>query len=113
MLVYQKDDKLILLNAIPVSWLEDGKQILVQNQSTEYGNISYHVISNINKGFIEMTLEKPEYPVPGGINIRLRHPRGVIIKSVQINGNTWNDFNAEYILLTNFSEKIARIKIQF
>jgi hypothetical protein len=113
MLVDQEGDKLVLLKAIPKSWLGDGKQITVENQPTEYGNISFHVISNINQGIIEMNLNKAEISAPDKIEIRLRHPYGYKIKSVEINGKTWDKFNWEYIFLTNTSDKIARIKIHY
>jgi len=99
MLVYQQDDKLVLLKAIPRSWLEDGKQISVENQPTDYGNISFHVISNIKKGFIEINLDKPEKPVPGGFDIRFRNSKGCKISGVKINEQISEDFNDEWIYL--------------
>jgi hypothetical protein len=111
MLVYQKNDKLVLLNAIPERWLEEGKRIKVEDQPTEYGNISFLVISHINKGFIEFNLDKPEKNVPGGFEIRLRYPKGYKITTVNINGKISKDFNAEWIYLKPDSNKKVKIKI--
>jgi hypothetical protein len=113
MLVYQQDDKLILLKAIPGCWLDNGEQIYVKNQPTEYGVISFQVRSNLKDGIIEMTLDKPEEPVPGGIDIRFRHPQGRKIRTVEIDGQSWDDFHDDYVYLKNRSEKIVRIKVCF
>lgn len=113
MLVYQEGDKLILLKAIPRRWLNDGEQITVENQPTEYGVISFKIKSYLKKGFIEMTLEKPEKPVAGGIYIRFRHPQGNKIHAVEIDGETWDNFEEDYVYLKNSGKKIVRIKVLF
>jgi len=113
MLVYQQDDKLVLLNAIPTSWLEDGKWISVENQPTKYGEISFNIKSNLKNGYLEVSLIKPEEPVPKGIDIRFRHPLGNKILAVEINGKDWEDFDREYVHLRSSPEKIESIKIYF
>jgi hypothetical protein len=113
MLVYQQDDKLVLLKAIPRRWLDDGEQITVKNQPTEYGIINFQVISKLNDGFIEMTLDKPEEHIPGGIDIRFRHPQDFKIKAVEIDGRSWNNFTGDYIHLKNSPKKKVQIKVSF
>jgi hypothetical protein len=105
MLVYQEGDKLVLLKAIPRRWLNDGEQIIVENQPAEYGVISFKTKSSLKKGFIEMTLEMPEKHIPGGIDIRFRHPQGYKIH--------WDDFEEDYVYLKNSGNKIVRIKVFF
>ncbi len=113
MMVHHQDDKLVLLKAIPRRWLDDDEQIKVENQPTEYGIINFHVISKLNDGFIEMTLIKPEETIPGGIDIRFRHPQDFKIKALQIDGEPSNNFEGDYVHLKNSSKKKVQIKVSF
>ena len=105
--------KLVLLKAIPRRWLETGERINVKNQPTEYGPLSFQVHSNLKDGFIEMTLDKPPELVPGGIDIRFRHPKGHKIVNVELDGATWDNFQDDHVYLTDFPERNVRIRVYF
>ncbi|NQU84346.1 MAG: hypothetical protein HQ541_01165, partial [Mariniphaga sp.] len=85
MLVYEQDKNLVLMKAIPRRWLENGKQIQIKNQPTSFGKLSYSVSSQIEKGYIKMTLEPPKRTLPENLIIRFRHPEKKTIKKVLIN----------------------------
>jgi hypothetical protein len=60
-----------------------------------------------------MTLDQPLKPVPGGIDIRFRHPQGRKIRSVEINGKPLDDFEGEYVRLKNPPSKKIEIRVSF
>jgi hypothetical protein len=113
MLVYQQKDKLVLLKAIPRRWMEDSKEIRIEKQPTEYGTINFKVKSHLKDGYIEVILDRTEKPIPGGIDIRLRHPKGHHIVSVELDGERMDDFNEEYVYLKNHIEKTVRIEVRY
>ena len=113
MLVYRQKDHLVLLKAIPGRWLEEGNEIRVAKQPTEHGIIDFKVKSHLKDGYIEMILHTPEKPVPGGIHIRFRHPMGQPIVSVELDGESSDDFNEEYVYLNSPLKKTARLKVWY
>ena len=58
MLLREMDDHtLILAQATPRAWLEDGKDISVKNAPTEFGRLTYNVHSRVKSGSIEATFQ--------------------------------------------------------
>jgi len=60
-----------------------------------------------------MILDKPKQTIPGDIAIRFRHPQGHKILAVELNGKTWDDFQNNYVYLSNSSDKRVKIKVIF
>jgi hypothetical protein len=93
------NDTLMIGQAIPRQWLEEGKKIDVKDAPTYFGKISF-LIEGLNKeNEIKATLETPERNPPKQLIIRFRHPLGKQIKSVMVNGKRWTNFDIkkEYI----------------
>jgi hypothetical protein len=89
------DDNLLLGQAVPRKWLEDGKRIRVQKAPTWFGNVSYQIDSHANSGTISASIHLEVRSTPANLIIRLRHPEEKKIRSVNINGNDWKDFDAD------------------
>lgn len=104
MLVRETDDQtLLLLQATPRAWLQDGKQIRVERAPTWFGNVSLEVQSFANTGRIQAMLQLDGRQSGTSILLRFRHPDGKLIRSVTVNGKPWQDFDAgkEWVRISN------------
>ena len=89
----QDDDTLLLLQATPRKWLEDGKQIRVERAPTYYGTLNLSVVSCARKGEIHATVEMPNRSRPHELLVRFRHPDAKRMREVAVNGRNWKDFD--------------------
>jgi hypothetical protein len=94
MLVMERDDdSLLLAGFTPRRWLEDGLHIEVRRAPTRFGELSMTVNSKAASGRIELEVEAPHRATPSALLVRLRHPAGARIRSVEVNGRPWTDFD--------------------
>jgi len=108
MLVREADDHTLLLaQATPRAWMEDGKHIAVKNAPTWFGDVSFEIRSSANTGKIEATIQLDGRQAGTTVLLRLRHPEGKQIRQVIIDGQPWNDFDTheEWIRITNASRE--------
>ncbi len=94
MLVMEDGRSLWVARATPRAWLEQGKKISVRKARTHFGDLAYEIVSNAENGRITATLEIPSRDRPQSVMVRLRHPQALPMKSVTVDGRTWNDFDA-------------------
>jgi len=96
MLIHELDDgSLLLLQATPRKWLEDGKRIEVQRAPTYFGWLSMNVESHAASGSIAVEIDVPDRTSPNVLLIRLRHPQAKPIRAATVNGKPWTDFNVQ------------------
>jgi hypothetical protein len=96
MLIRELDDgSLLLMQATPRNWLQDGKSIEVQRAPTYYGRMSMKVDSHAASGTIVVEIDMPDRASPGVLLVRLRHPQGKLIRSATVNGKSWADFDVQ------------------
>jgi hypothetical protein len=96
MLIHERDDgSLLLLQATPRKWLENGKYIRVQRAPTYYGRMSMEVESHAGFGNISVNVDMPDRASPGVLLVRLRHPQGKAILAATVNGQPWTDFDVQ------------------
>jgi len=96
MLIRELDnDTLLLLQATPRKWLEDGKTIEIERAPTYYGRLSMKIESQAASNNIIAQIDMPNRRRPGIILVRLRHPMGKSIKLVTVNGQDWMDFDVQ------------------
>ena len=94
MLIHElDDDTLLLLQATPRKWLEDGKQIRVERAPTYYGPLSLSVTSRASAGELHANIEMPSRKRPQALLVRLRHPEEKPLREVLVNGRSWTDFD--------------------
>ena len=91
----REDDSLLLLQATPRKWLEQGKTITVERAPTYYGRLSIKVKGLTVENQIHAEVETPNRRRPKTLLIRFRHPAGRPLKSVIVNGQNWTDFSVE------------------
>jgi hypothetical protein len=89
------DDTLILGQATPRAWLQDGKVISVKDAPTWFGKISFDLRSHANTGTIAATVHLDSERPGTTVLLRLRHPGSRPLRGVRINGKEWRDFDAQ------------------
>jgi hypothetical protein len=94
LLIRERDDDTLLLGqATPRAWLENGKRIEVKRAPTHYGPISFAIESRADSGEITATIELSERKPPAALLVRFRHPQAKPIRSVSVDGQDWTDFD--------------------
>lgn len=109
MLYLEDGSTLRLLNTIPRKWLEDGKEITLENVQSYFGPLTVKVKSAISKGFIEASIQCDSDRKPKQVTIRLPHPEGK--KAVKITGGQYIP-GTETILVDSFAGK-ATVHAEF
>ncbi len=106
MLVREEGDQLILAQAAPKPWLEQGKSICVEDAPTHFGPMSYQIQSQVEQGKIVVTIDPPKRSAPAAIVLCVRHPQGKAIRAVRVNGQACDKFTAERVTLSAGKEPI-------
>jgi hypothetical protein len=109
MLVMEQGQTLWLARATPRAWLEQNQRIAVRSAPTHFGPVTYAIVSDADHGRIAATVEMPTRQRPQSVLLRLRHPRARPMKSVEVNGRNWTDFDKdqEVVRLTAMPGKIV------
>jgi hypothetical protein len=109
MLVMEIGEALWLARATPRAWLTQGKKVSIKNSPTHFGTVAYEIVSDVDNGKINGTVELPARKVPKEVVLRFRHPKASPIKGVTVNGNPWTGFNKtkETITLKGLTGTIA------
>ena len=68
-------DTLRLCFATPRRWLEDGKEIVVERAPTQFGNVSFHIKSDLKHDRVTAEIDLPPR-APEHMLLRLRLPPG-------------------------------------
>ena len=95
LLVMEIGDALWVARATPRGWLEQGKIISIKNAPTYFGALAYEIVSDVDNGKINATVEIPSRKAPGSVIVRFRHPKAAPIKRVEVNGKPWTAFNKD------------------
>jgi len=93
MYVMERGNELWLAPFVPNYWLDDGETVAVRNAPTKFGPVSYRITSAIGKGWIEAEINPPTRTQPEATVIRLRHPQGLSMRAVSVNGSPHTDFD--------------------
>jgi len=116
LLIQERDDgTLLLLPATPRKWLEEGKQIRVARAPTYYGPLSFTVQSEAGAAGLGATVAVPNRQRPKELLVRLRHPRGLPLRSVTVNGEGWREFDTakEWVRVPNPSAASYTIRARY
>ena len=89
-----------LARATPRAWLQQGKKISVKNAPTCFGALAYEIVSDVDNGKINATVEMPSRKAPKEVVLRFRHPKSASIKSVTVDGKPWTEFNKDKETIT-------------
>ncbi len=116
MLVRESDaDSLLLFQATPRDWLQDGKRIDIRRAPTYYGTLSASLQSRAAAGQISADLDTAFSRTPKTLLVRFRHPQGKPMRSVTINGENWTaiDREKEWVIIANPSRPRYAIVVQY
>ena len=86
-------DTVWLGKGIPMKWFEDGNTVTVEDAPTQWGRVSFSVMSHLKSSSIESLVRVPEGGIPVQIKLRLRTGPEFRIQSVTINGKPWKQFD--------------------
>jgi len=113
MLVFEDPDAPVvwLGKATPRVWLEEGKNIVVADAPTRFGNVGYELHSDIAHGRISAILHLPE-GYRAATKLRLRVPGGKTLRAVTVNGAPWTDFSPEQEVVNLPSGRHGQISIE-
>lgn len=108
LLVVEDEDKLTLCPAAPREWFADGKEIVVENLPTYFGEVSFRIRSQIGKDEIRAEVRPPSRNRPKELCLRVRHPAKKPIRSVHVNEQEHLRFDSvgELISLPGEAESI-------
>jgi len=95
MFIYEDGKNLHLGRAIPRYWLKDGKKVSITGAATHFGRMSFTIESRSEQDEIEALVVPPLRNRPEKIYVRLRHPQRKPIKRVEVNGQSYDQFNTE------------------
>ena len=109
LLVMEDGQSLWLARATPRAWLEQGEKISVKNAPTYFGTVAYEIVSDVDNGTINATIELPSRKAPNAVVLRFRHPTSAPIKAITVDGKPWTEFDAakETITLKGLSGTVA------
>jgi hypothetical protein len=116
MLVREVDAGTLLVGqATPRKWLEDGKKIEVERAPTYFGNLTYTIESRAAARRISAAVELEARRAPQTLLVRLRHPESKPIRSVTVNGQNWSEFDREkeWVRLTNPTQKRYEVVAEY
>jgi hypothetical protein len=109
MLYLEDGETLRLLPGIPRRWMEDGKQITLDNVRSYFGPISLQVHAHTSSGAIEAAVSCTSALKPRTVIIRLPHPEGK--RAIKVTGGTYDPVT-ESILIDHFSGT-ATVRAEF
>ena len=95
MLIHEMDDRLLLGQATPRAWLEDGKRIVVKHAPTYFGPLDFQIDSRVAADELRAKAVFGSERRPGTLLVRLRHPQKKPIRSVTVNNQAWKDYDLE------------------
>ena len=88
-------EHLYLAHATPRQWLEDGKNIRVENAPTCFGPVSFAIVSHIGAGLIEANVQIPARNPIHVLKLKLRAPGNRVLRAVRVNGDDFPRFDKE------------------
>jgi hypothetical protein len=90
-LVLEKGDELWLAEGVPRRWLAPGEKIEVREGASYFGPVSYRL--EASEDGVEARITLPSRNPPKTAWLVLRVPTGKHIRSVDIDGKEWTDFD--------------------
>lgn len=112
MLVLESDKDLHIGYAIPRPWLVDGRNVVIKELPTYFGEMSVNIQSQVTSGKILVQLDPPKRGVPGAIKIRLRHPAKLPIKGVEAEPNIESAIQGDIIELRGLTQAV-KLKVNY
>jgi hypothetical protein len=107
----QGEGILLIGQAIPRGWLEDGKQIRVEGAPTYYGPVTMTLESRAKTGSIHAGIALSDPNRPDVLQIRFRHPHRALLRAVTVNGLEHRGFDRARETIMIQSPDLPRYKV--
>ncbi len=107
MLILEEGRTLKLGFGVPRAWMAGERGIEVKDAATFFGPMDLAIRPVGADGKVRAAVRPPRRNPPERVLLRLRHPEGKALRSVEMNGQPWREVNAEggWILLPGNVEK--------
>ncbi|KPL10406.1 MAG: hypothetical protein AMS26_21485 [Bacteroides sp. SM23_62] len=109
MLYMEEGDTLRLMPGIPRRWLEDGKEIILENVASYFGPVSIHILSDLENHNIKATIRCSSERKPGTVIVRIPHPG--YEKAVNVSGGVY-DSEKETVRIESFNGE-AKLTLKY
>jgi hypothetical protein len=93
-LVLEKADELWLASGVPQRWVQSPEGVRVDRINTSFGPVGYRLRAGQDAGLVMASVSPPMRPAPKRVWLYVRLPEGGVIKSVQLGGQAWTEFDA-------------------
>jgi hypothetical protein len=93
-LLREEDDRLHIAAGAPKRWFRTGQRIQLEDAATFFGKVSFEITSRTAEGYIDARIELPAGFLGREVLLRVRHPEGKRIASVEVNGARWTQFDS-------------------
>ena len=110
-LFVREDGNLLLMGqAVPRTWLREGKRCGIERTATHFGPAS--VVFTGGSDRITAEVAGPVRNPPQAIGLRFRHPESRAIASVTVNDKPWSRFKGEWVDLPG-DVGVATVTVQY
>jgi hypothetical protein len=111
----QMPPDLYLGQAIPRYWLSKGNKVGIERAPSRFGVLSFALESDTGGDKIKAIVDPPARNSPNNIFIRIRHPKERPIKSVTVNGQPYERFDAkkEWVILPGTVKDKQQIEVSY
>lgn len=115
MLVRETEGGLLLGQAAPRAWFENGKRITVTSAPTWFGPLDLTYESRTARGAVDARVRFTEDRRPAELRVRFRHPEGKTIRKVEVNGKAWSDFDTakEWVRIERPKDASYDIRVRY
>jgi hypothetical protein len=105
------DGILFVGQATPRAWLTHGRRIAIHRAPSYYGPVNVRMDSAAATATIRAEIEFLSERRPNQLLLRLRHPDKARLRSVTVNGEAWQDYDAdrEWIRIRNPGAPLYRV----
>jgi hypothetical protein len=109
------DDSLLLFQATPRRWLEDGKRVEVQRAPSFFGKLTAALESRAAANEMRAEVDLSASSHLRTLLVRFRNPEGKTIRSVTVNGKSWDDFDTstEQVRIPTPEPRHYRIAVRY
>lgn len=109
MFVYANDRVLHLMRAIPREWFVPGKPLYARGVCTRWGTVSVDYQTSADHRRITATLDLQLRQQPSHLLVRFRHPDGLPLRAVEVNGAPYERFDPQRndVDITGMSGKVV------
>jgi hypothetical protein len=106
LLLWEEGRSLHLAPATPRKWLAQPQPIGVERAPSEFGKVTYHLTADPDRTTVRGEIQLDESRKPQRLLVHVRAPGGRGLKAVKINGQNWEGFDRETVVISKPASKL-------